>query len=230
MSSIAPLVFRTASIGVLSYGLVNSFLGDAPLDQWIRTDFAYAGHLQLVSVLGAIAALASFSTGILSDLTGSQGLRSAKRFLTLVTLPTQALIALAYCTTLFKLVNPKTLRVLPSGAMNATIPVFDDSTTPAHLPFDVDFSLHAIPGLALVLDFFLFEERFLADTVVLPIISTASLSYAAWVEYCAEKNGKFAYPLLDGSCLEYRIAVYTISALLAFWSFSILNSVHPSRK
>jgi hypothetical protein len=61
----------------------------------------------------------------------------------------------------------------------------------ARLPLVHDLSLHASPGLTLLLDFFLFESNYspAAAHYAAPLASIAyCFGYSAWVEYCAKQN------------------------------------------
>lgn len=60
------------------------------------------------------------------------------------------------------------------------------------IPIRVDLALHAVPAVALVLDFFLFEKRYTEyqATRVAPLTAILfGLWYVCWVEYCASSNG-----------------------------------------
>jgi hypothetical protein len=62
----------------------------------------------------------------------------------------------------------------------------------ARLPLGHDLSLHAAPGLTLLLDFFLFERKYspAAARYAAPLASIAyCVGYSVWVEYCAKHNG-----------------------------------------
>ena len=82
------------------------------------------------------------------------------------------------------------LRASESGKLSAT----SSQQMPQllRIPLSLDLALHAAPGTALLLDFFLFEAKYpkrqarYGGAVVAAI---AGVWYAAWVEYCASYNG-----------------------------------------
>ena len=113
------------------------------------------------------------------------------------------------------------------------------------LPLGVDLSLHAAPGIALVLDFFLFERKYnrYQVTRVAPLAAVLfGLWYVSWVEYCAIHNGRCTSSILV-SCspplitdvvpypfLEYpyyiRALVYVGAVMQTVLSFRFLNLLH----
>jgi len=113
------------------------------------------------------------------------------------------------------------------------------------IPLGVDLSLHAAPGIALVLDFFLFERKYTRYQVarVAPLASVLfGLWYVGWVEYCAIHNGRCTPSLLVSGLLllitdtvpypflEYpyyiRALVYVGAVMCAVLSFRFLNLLH----
>jgi len=113
------------------------------------------------------------------------------------------------------------------------------------IPLNVDLALHAVPAIALVLDFFFFEKRYTRYQVarVAPLTATLfGLWYVSWVEYCATHNGRCMCPTSYFSSLllipdavpypflEYpyyiRALVYIGAMVQAFLSFRFLNSLH----
>jgi len=113
------------------------------------------------------------------------------------------------------------------------------------LPLRVDLALHAAPGIALALDFFLFESKYTRyqATRVAPLIAILfGLWYVALVEYCAGYNGRCT-PSILVSCLPplityavpypflehpyyIRALVYAGAVAQAVLSFRFLNFLH----
>lgn len=115
------------------------------------------------------------------------------------------------------------------------------------IPLEVDLALHAAPGIALFLDFFLFEKRYskkqaLYGAPTISILST--LWYSSWVEYFAKFNGRcksysrlisspligesshlVPYPFLN-DVVEVRYSIYAGATMLALVSFWLLNAAH----
>lgn len=69
---------------------------------------------------------------------------------------------------------------------------------PFRLPLHVDLSLHAVPAVSLILDFFVFEKKYTERevNVVAPFAAVAFASwYGTWVEHCGKMN--------NGLCMFY---------------------------
>ncbi|KIY65647.1 hypothetical protein CYLTODRAFT_400128 [Cylindrobasidium torrendii FP15055 ss-10] len=203
---------HSSAVAILSWGIVNSVFGGAPIDIWIRTQ--YAGHMQFLTILGVLGTLACMSAAVLHDLTGLKAFHCAKRILLKASMPTEAIIAGVYWSLL--LFYPS-LILPPSNEGN-----IGETFSPPDIK--VDMALHAVPGLALVLDFFLFETKF--NKSVLPLLLGVTASYSCWAEFCASKNGFFPYPFLTLSPLPGRIGIYSAVTVIAWASFTGLNKLH----
>jgi len=96
------------------------------------------------------------------------------------------------------------------------------------IPFSLDLTLHASPVLALLIDFFLLEEKFPHRAVrrTAPLLALLyGIGYGIFVEYCAAANGRFPYPFLDVPLLG-RLAIYGGAIMVALFSMRGLNSLH----
>ncbi|KAI0810924.1 FAR-17a/AIG1-like protein [Irpex lacteus] len=97
------------------------------------------------------------------------------------------------------------------------------------IPLSLDLSLHAAPGVALILDFFLFEEKFGKRTARVGGAAVAALAavwYGSWVEYCASYNGIFPYPFLTTNEFPVRVSIYAGATAFAYLIFQALNALH----
>lgn len=68
----------------------------------------------------------------------------------------------------------------------------------AYVPLDIDLSLHAIPGLSLLLEFILFQDAYSPKVAAYgaPVVTLAcTVWYGWWVERCASFNGACALSL-----------------------------------
>ena len=74
-----------------------------------------------------------------------------------------------------------------------------------YLPLHVDLSLHAVPAISLILDFFLFEKKYSQREIgAAPFIAVAFASwYAIWLEHCATMNNGICTSLLH--CMLWNI-------------------------
>ena len=72
------------------------------------------------------------------------------------------------------------------------------------IPLKLDIALHAAPGTTLLLDFFIFEQKYTKDYAQQGgaiVAALAGLWYSCWVEYCASVNGicKFNHCSVDST-------------------------------
>lgn len=114
------------------------------------------------------------------------------------------------------------------------------------LPLRIDLCLHAVPCLALLTDFMIFERNYGRQALLYAAPSLSVLLtvwYGCWVEHCAAKNGTCAsalhyflllncplavpYPFLTLNPLEIRIRIYAAAGTVACISFYALNALHP---
>jgi len=76
-----------------------------------------------------------------------------------------------------------------------------DAFAAFRLPLMVDLSLHAVPAVAMLLDFFLYETKYSKKEMQFGV-PIALFSYAAvygfWVEHCAKHN--------EGICMFYFLS------------------------
>ncbi|KJA27534.1 hypothetical protein HYPSUDRAFT_35449 [Hypholoma sublateritium FD-334 SS-4] len=185
----------------------------------------YGGHFQYLTIQGLILASISMVLGmvfsIFSDLTV---LYAAKRYVSMVALPVSVVISLIYWSLL--LLFPSL--IIPAMGADAT---GSSSAAPLlfYLPLHVDLSLHAVPAISLILDFFLFEKKYSQREVgVAPFVAVAFASwYAIWVEYCSKMNGGiFPYPFLTENTQAGRIAIYIGATVFSLFSFNLINRLH----
>jgi hypothetical protein len=60
------------------------------------------------------------------------------------------------------------------------------------IPLSHDLSLHAVPGISMLLDFVLFESKYSpsATKYAAPFVAFVyGVFYATWVEHCGKENG-----------------------------------------
>lgn len=103
---------------------------------------------------------------------------------------------------IMRMVEPRTLaRVSPQIALSVA-----QVKLGLMIPFSIDFSLHAVPALALLTDFLLLEQKFTekASRLATPIIILYTLTYGAWVEFCAIMNGGTCKSLEDRVLITYN--------------------------
>ncbi|KAJ6455692.1 FAR-17a/AIG1-like protein [Mycena sanguinolenta] len=205
-----------AAICVMTYGY-NALHG-LPINAWI--DSQYGGHFQFLTIQGLAIAWLTMAVGLFEDFFPSiKGVRAVKRGLFIVALPTATMVSSIYWSLL--LAAPQLImQKMPTGS--------DDS--PVMMPLRIDISLHAVPCLALLADFMIFERKYgrNASQLAAPaLLSLYTLCYSSWVERCASFNGTFPYPFLTLNPFEIRLRIYAGVCAVGCLSFYALNALHP---
>lgn len=105
----------------------------------------------------------------------------------------------------------------------------DPANSLFHIPLWIDMGIHLLPAIALIIDFFKFEGKYVppASTRLAAILSMILCTmYGFWVEYCGFWNKRFVYPFLNIMDTNERIMAYMAGGAFAFIMFSILNALH----
>lgn len=100
------------------------------------------------------------------------------------------MISVVYWSLLFLKPSLVLRRNTPDG-LNLTLSV-KPSDDLIRVPLHLDLALHAVPGFVLLLDFFLFEQKYARDQARYKgafVTAFASIWYGWWVEHCASFNG-----------------------------------------
>ncbi|KAF8909216.1 FAR-17a/AIG1-like protein [Mucidula mucida] len=185
----------------------------------------FGGSSQFLTIHGLFVAVAAMSFGILVDAKRIV-FRSIKRFLIMVAMPLEAVVSSIYWSLIF--VFPSL--ILPKASEDITEPTSSSEVPDLfRIPLSVDLGLHALPGLALVLDFMLFEKKYSRKTMssyALPLATLVTVLYTSWEEYCSSINGVFPYPFLNNT-VEVRLAIYAGATAIAYISLRALNAIHP---
>jgi hypothetical protein len=99
------------------------------------------------------------------------------------------------------------------------------------IPFGADFSFHAAPSIALILDLLFFSPPYTVSVLpALGISSGIAVSYWFWVEECYKHNGWYPYPIFDVLGTTGRIGLFagsavvmTCSTLSLKWMYNRVN-------
>lgn len=211
LSKMLSVAWHVAAIGSCWYGfrsleLLTEITGE-------RIDLQYGGHLQFLTICGLAGTLVTVSFALLLDLVRlPKPVLLIKDLLTAMTLPTELLISILYWSLFF---YNKDLLMPPKRIMDPANPgqvLREESIT---IPFPVDASMHALPGVFLLVDFLFFSRQMSRSIRIAPLAVIVAASYAVWVEKCAQMNGHFPYPLLQMLNLPQRIALYAASGVVA---------------
>ncbi|KAJ7219168.1 FAR-17a/AIG1-like protein [Mycena pura] len=209
------VVLHASTVCAMAYGY-NALVGLSISDS---INSQYGGHFQFLTIQGLAVACLTMLVGLLADFFPAVTvIRTAKRALFIVAMPTATMVSSIYWTLL--LTSPHLIiHAAPAEALEAVM-----------LPMRIDLCLHAVPCLALLTDFMVFERKYGRSVIVYtaPLLSLLyTVSYAWWVELCATHNGKFPYPFLTFNPFEVRVFIYAGVGALACVSFYALNALHP---
>ncbi|KAJ6496569.1 FAR-17a/AIG1-like protein [Mycena vitilis] len=208
------VALHAASLSAMTYGY-NALHGLPAIEAWISSQ--YGGHFQYLTIQGLAVAWLTMVFGLLADFFPAiQGIRAVKRALFIAALPIATIVSSIYWTLLLLFPHLIVQQMPDSRAMV--------------LPLRIDLSLHAVPCLALLVDFMIFEPNYgrKATLYVAPALTLiCTVWYGWWVEHCATKNGVFPYPFLTLNPLEIRIRIYTAAGTVACMWFYALNALHP---
>ncbi|BEJ15580.1 hypothetical protein CspHIS471_0501850 [Cutaneotrichosporon sp. HIS471] len=223
VSTAARFLFHTGVVGYMlhSYASIASVIGKA-------LEAEYGGDLQFLTVVGMITATIAMGLSAINDLMPFPAVHGAKRLVALAAMPVEITISAIYWPLILlapQLMLPPDLAAAPevdiTGASADAPLVF--------LPLWMDLGLHAVPALALVIDFFFLERKYrppMSDKVALAVAGLFTAGYATWAEHCAAINGHFPYPFLTMMSFPDRVKVYVGSAVFALLVFRGLNALH----
>ncbi|KAF9643042.1 hypothetical protein BDM02DRAFT_3104938 [Thelephora ganbajun] len=212
------LVLHATAAYLMYWGF--STLDNAPAGKWIRTQKGQ--HFQFLTIQGLGVAWLTMVISLAADIFQSKIVLTVKRCFLVVSMPLEVTISSIYWTLIILFPHLILMDEPPTSEQTSS----SASATLMRVPFKVDLALHAVPGIALVLDFFFFEERYTKYQVarVVPLTTILfGLWYVSWVEYCASHNGRFPYPFLE-SPYHIRALVYVGAVVQSFLSFRFLNS------
>ncbi|KAL7422239.1 hypothetical protein Q5752_002885 [Cryptotrichosporon argae] len=223
------LLFHAVAVGVMIHG----FRGLDALARNYEIPQEYGGFFQYLTILGLFSTILGMLFACLSDLLPAvQWPRTIKRFFLLFSLPVEITISSIY----WPLVLFAPALMFPPAPEHATTPepsAVAAGDAPADLLFRIplwmDLSMHALPALALVFDFFIFERRFRPPYSTLGAVALAGTfgtAYALWIEHAAVVNGKFPYPFLTLMQPAERVVMYVSSTAFATAVFWALNWAH----
>ncbi|KAI9812518.1 MAG: hypothetical protein M1832_000412 [Thelocarpon impressellum] len=188
---------RTASalihlLGLASFAASFKYLVDYPN----LVNDSYGWHFQYLTIIGLALATATFSVGLLADLTSSTTLFYVKNALSTASAPLEVLISLLYWSLRAidkRLVIPEWMELNPLA----------------------DVGFHALPALLLTTDLLVLSPPWTVTPRSAAALSVGlALSYWWWIEFCYARNGWYPYPLFEQVSPPVRGVVFGVSALL----------------
>lgn len=221
---LAPVLLHTAAAAILAYAWFE--LDHLPNNAFVEKQ--KGGHFQFLTIQGLVAAWVTMALSFLADLFPSvEVIRKAKRAVFMIAMPLAAVISTIYWGLLLFMPH-LILRAPEQGEWQPNVPT-DDVPDLMRVPIKLDLALHAVPGTALIMDFFLFEVKYSKKTARYGgalVALLATVWYSCWVEYCASHNGIFPYPFLTFNPFPIRAAIYGAAGAFAYLVFQALNWVH----
>ncbi|KXN85483.1 hypothetical protein AN958_11287 [Leucoagaricus sp. SymC.cos] len=223
--SFSRIILHAGAASIIFYG----YNGLKQLEVYPEMTAQYGGFWQYLTIQGIYLSGLTMVVSLMLDVFPMFGsLRPLKRLLLMFTLPLNVVISSIYWSLVL---------FLPAMILQKTKALSDDSPSYHamiemlfYIPLDMDLALHAVPAIALTLDFFLFERRYShkAINVLAPLLAFAyTVWYGWWVERCgARNNGMFPYPFLTNNPFHTRLAIYAGAGLIAPLSFRLLNRMH----
>jgi hypothetical protein len=210
---------RTASLtihilGLSSFAYSFHYLSAHP--NYINS--AYGWHFQYLTIIGLSLATATFTLGLLADITLNPRLFAAKNFLSMASAPMEVLVSLLYWG--LRVIDPEL--VVPKEL---------------ELPMAPDLSFHAAPSVALVLDLLLFSPPWTITALpAFGLSGVIAVAYWWWIERCYTFNGFYPYPLFEVLDTKGRVGLFAASALLMAantvvlsWVYRVINGVGTER-
>ncbi|TKY88804.1 hypothetical protein EX895_002435 [Sporisorium graminicola] len=201
---LAALAWHSIALASCAYGfkslhVLHELLGVPMFDE-------YGGFMQFLTMCGLTATTAAMSLAFLINVIQvPEALFWLKDFVTAAALPAETLITVLYWSIVA--IN-KDLVMQPKKVMDPANPGQVLREEPIAIPFSIDASMHAFPGVFLLVDFFIFSRRFPKSISMVAVAAGVTITYSLWAERCAEKNGHYPYPLLDILSTPQRIALY----------------------
>ncbi|WVQ70249.1 uncharacterized protein L199_008475 [Kwoniella botswanensis] len=189
----------------------------------------YGGHFQYLTILGLFGTIITMMlSGICDYLPAIQAIKTFKRVFLLFALPVELVISSIYWAIILfspELMlppNPDLASSPEPSSSNAEDPLF-------RIPLLMDLSMHALPAVALIIDFFFLERKYKppASTIgAFALAASFGTAYSLWVEHCASINGSFPYPFLTIMNPQQRVMMYVGSTVMAWTVFRGLNALH----
>ncbi|WVQ77961.1 hypothetical protein IAT38_000042 [Cryptococcus sp. DSM 104549] len=222
---VARLIFHVGSASIMAYGFTG-LLGEN-MGEFVRPQ--YGGFLQYLTILGLLASgITMLLSGASDMLPNLSAIKLLKRVFLLISLPVELVISSIYWGIILTVPH----LMLPPAPDLASAP--EPSSHGAEpdlfrIPLWMDLSMHALPAVSLLFDFFLLERKYPKPFSTYGAFALAAVFgsvYGVWVEHCAGINGAFPYPFLTIMPLEGRVATYAGATFGAWLVFRGLNGLH----
>ncbi|ANZ73167.1 BA75_01127T0 [Komagataella pastoris] len=170
-------------------------------------ELKHAGHKQFLTNISAVATIAVQSLSIICHLTGSWTLFRLKNYLHSVATSLEFVVSVIYWP----------LRLFFTHMI---------LSKESFIPLSTDLSIHLVPVVSLLLDFYFFMPNWTVTTPQAFFITAAlDLLYWKWLDYVMDDSSKFPYPFLNVPEKE-RMVIFGAVILIVFGSFLAQKRLH----
>ncbi|GAA5901239.1 hypothetical protein JCM8208_002316 [Rhodotorula glutinis] len=207
----AATALHLVALAVLSWAFHQLFL-PGPMTDFMNK-MHRGGRWQYLTILSLAVSWATFAFALLYDLAPIALFSRTKSTLALLVVPIEGLVSVLYWS----------LMLLDPGLLN---PAVAPGEEPFRIPLKLDLALHAFPAILLWIDFLAFSPPLPRRARPALIASIATASYCVWMEYCAQGNGHYPYPMLDDMSPLARSAFYLVQVPVLIGLFHAANGVH----
>ncbi|ODV61858.1 uncharacterized protein ASCRUDRAFT_75127 [Ascoidea rubescens DSM 1968] len=223
--NIKSLLLNVSCLLISSYGLI--FITKLQLP----SNLSNAGHKQFLTNISCVLTIINYLFAIVSQLLNSPSLYSFKNnYVHSIALILESIVFIIYW--------PLKLFFIHLIAYKRDVDLTDlgeidiETTIPdgglSSLPFSIDFSIHFVPYVSLLIDYMFFLPNFtISNSKVFFITFSLSVSYWFWLDYLIDpSNGdSYPYPFLNFSTSS-RLIIFFIVSVVALGSFLLHKKIH----
>lgn len=161
-------------------------------------------------------ATATFSIGLLADITLSRTLFRIKNVLAITSAPMEVLVSILYWGLRAVRLSSSSVKLRDTQLREPKHQIDPRLVLPEHLPqlpIPADCSFHLVPAVVLALDLLFFSPPWTITFVPATVLSTViAFGYWFWIELCYSYNGFYPYPIFEQLDRNGRIALFGMSA------------------
>ncbi|EPX75191.1 uncharacterized protein SOCG_04436 [Schizosaccharomyces octosporus yFS286] len=172
---------------------------------------SYGSHFQHLTILSLAVTMLTMLVSLLADITNWRVFRKIKPVLLYIVCPLELIVTILY----WSIVMYDRSLLIPKNR-------------PVQLPLNFDLSVHLMPTVYSLIDYFFFSPPFSLSLKLSTLLYLAvAISYILWVEKCYEVNKFYAYPILAILQPLQKGMLYGIAWILSLLSYIALKAVHP---
>ncbi|EPY49449.1 fungal protein [Schizosaccharomyces cryophilus OY26] len=172
---------------------------------------SYGSYFQHLTMLSLAGTLLTMVVSLLADITNLKVFYKIKPAFLYVVCPLESIVTVLY----WSIVMYDRSLLIPK-------------TRPVQLPLNFDLSVHLMPTIYCLIDYFCFSTPFqLSFKLSIVMYLTVAFSYMWWVEKCYEVNKFYAYPILAILRPIEKGVLYGTACVLSLLSYIVLKAVHP---